>query len=49
MVLGPIAGSKLAQSLGLDVLFLLRDGETIRPQPVGALFSGHPYPLQKLG
>ncbi len=40
MVLGPEAGKRLAESRGLDALFLLRDGETIRAQPVGALFSG---------
>ncbi|MFQ0815818.1 thiamine biosynthesis protein ApbE [Brucella anthropi] len=45
MVLGPVAGAGLADRLGLDVLFLMRDGETIYPQTVGALFSGAPCPV----
>lgn len=40
MVLGREAGSKLARRLRLDALFLLREGESVRPQPVGPLFGG---------
>lgn len=47
MVLGPVAGAGLADRLGLDVLFLMRDGETIHPQTVGALFSGVACPRDK--
>ena len=40
MVLGPETGARLAQHRGLDVLFLLRDGdEGIRPRAVGSLFG----------
>ncbi|MGN6451154.1 MAG: FAD:protein FMN transferase, partial [Brucella intermedia] len=35
MVLGPVAGAKLAERLRLDVLFLMRDGEIIRAQSIG--------------
>lgn len=40
MVLGPKAGTALAQHLGLDAVFLMREGEVIRPLPVGSLFDG---------
>lgn len=40
MVLGAKTGSELAQHLGLDALFLLRDpDETIRAEGVGSLFA----------
>lgn len=40
MVLGPGDGARLARRLGLDALFLLRDGDTeIRSAGVGTLFS----------
>jgi thiamine biosynthesis lipoprotein len=40
MVLGPRKGSRLARRLGLDALFLLRDGDgEIRSAGVGPLFS----------
>ena len=42
MVLGPESGGKLARRLHLDALFLLREGGTVRPQPVGYLFGGGP-------
>ncbi|HTM76248.1 MAG TPA: FAD:protein FMN transferase [Devosia sp.] len=43
MVLGSEAGVKLARRLGLDALFLLREGEDeIRPKAVGPLFSELP-------
>ena len=44
MVLGPKDGTELARRMRLDALFLLREGETIRPLPVGALFGGGPSP-----
>ncbi|MGN6451265.1 MAG: FAD:protein FMN transferase, partial [Brucella intermedia] len=47
MVLGPVAGAKLAERLRLDVLFLMRDGEIIRAQSIGALFFGCPCPVRK--
>ena len=42
MVLGSGEGAKLARRFGLDALFLIREGETIRPQAVGALFAAGP-------
>lgn len=45
MVLGPETGAALARRLGLDALFLLREGEAgIRPEAVGPLFSGELLP-----
>lgn len=41
MVLGPEAGAKLTRRLGLDALFLLREGEAeVRSEAVGPLFLG---------
>ncbi len=40
IVLGPQAGAVLAQRLRLEALFLLRDGQSIRPQACGRLFGG---------
>ncbi|MBS0565226.1 MAG: FAD:protein FMN transferase [Proteobacteria bacterium] len=42
MVLGPVEGADLARRLGLDALFLLREGGAIRPLAVGALFAAEP-------
>ncbi len=39
MVLGSWGGAELARRRQLDVLFLMREGETIRPRPVGVLFA----------
>jgi thiamine biosynthesis lipoprotein len=44
MVLGPKAGIELARRLRLDALFLLREGKSVRPQPVGLLLGGEPLP-----
>jgi thiamine biosynthesis lipoprotein len=42
MVLGPGKGAELARRRRLDALFLVREGEAIRPRPVGALFAESP-------
>ncbi|MGW9329987.1 FAD:protein FMN transferase [Bosea sp. NPDC055594] len=42
MVLGPGEGERLARRLRLDVLFLMREGETVRSRAVGALFADGP-------
>jgi thiamine biosynthesis lipoprotein len=42
MVLGPGEGERLARRLWLDVLFLMREGETVRSRAVGALFADGP-------
>ena len=39
MVFGAGEGAELARRLGLDGLFLVREGQTIRPRAVGALFA----------
>ncbi len=40
MVLGPGPGAALARRIGLDALFLLRDGLDFQQVPVGRLFAG---------
>jgi hypothetical protein len=43
MVLGPVAGVRLAVRLDLDALFLMReDAEQIRTVAVGRLFAREP-------
>ena len=42
MVLGSGDGAELARRFGLDTLFLNREGETILPRAVGALFAAGP-------
>lgn len=42
MVLGEQAGPRLARKLGLQALFVLRDGEDLHELPVGAVFAGSP-------
>lgn len=42
MVLGPGEGAELAKRLRLDALFLVREGQAIRPRAVGALFAAGP-------
>ncbi|MBN9451371.1 MAG: FAD:protein FMN transferase [Bosea sp.] len=42
MVLGAGEGAELARRLGLDALFLMREGQTIRSRAVGALFTAAP-------
>ncbi len=50
MVLGPGKGARLARRLGLDALFLLRDGDReIRSAGVGPLFSKEPTAFAPAG
>lgn len=44
MVLGPGAGAASARRIGLDALFLIRDGAALRQVPVGPLFTGGTAP-----
>lgn len=42
MVLGAGEGAEFARRLRLDALFLMRQGQTIRPRAVGPLFAAGP-------
>ena len=44
MVLGPGSGAALAGRIGLDALFLIRDGAGLRQVAVGPLFAGEATP-----